>query len=201
MFLDPAARERIINWTGFAQATVAALRREAGRRPHDRRQQLTRGGYEAAFGELDRRIRWQDGVLAVNIIRQWRREVPVGGRGLTLVPGLFTLFPHLPVDTGDPPVLGYPARGSAVLWQDRAAPSPAAARELLGAPRARLLALLASPASTTELAARLRVTPSAVSQHLRVLAGVGLVSRARVGRVVLYRRTPAGTDLVSGRSG
>jgi hypothetical protein len=134
MFLDPAARERIINWTGFAQATVAALRREAGRRPHDRRQQLTRGGYEAAFGELDRRIRWQDGVLAVNIIRQWRREVPVGGRGLTLVPGLFTLFPHLPVDTGDPPVLG-------------------------------------------------------------------LVSRARVGRVVLYRRTPAGTDLVSGRSG
>ena len=31
------ARERIVNWADFAQAAVAALRREAGRRPHDRR--------------------------------------------------------------------------------------------------------------------------------------------------------------------
>jgi transcriptional regulator with XRE-family HTH domain len=36
LFLDPLARERIVNWSDFAQASVAALRREAGRRPHDR---------------------------------------------------------------------------------------------------------------------------------------------------------------------
>lgn len=36
MFLDPLARERILNWSDFAQATVAALRRELGRRPYDR---------------------------------------------------------------------------------------------------------------------------------------------------------------------
>jgi transcriptional regulator with XRE-family HTH domain len=37
MFLDPAARERILNWPDFAQASVAALRREAGQRPGDRK--------------------------------------------------------------------------------------------------------------------------------------------------------------------
>ncbi len=37
LFLDPLARERIINWAHFAATAVAALRREAGRHPHDRR--------------------------------------------------------------------------------------------------------------------------------------------------------------------
>lgn len=37
MFLDPLTRERIMNRTDFARATVGALRRETGRRPHDRR--------------------------------------------------------------------------------------------------------------------------------------------------------------------
>lgn len=35
MFTDPAARERIVNWEVFASRSVAALRRELGRRPHD----------------------------------------------------------------------------------------------------------------------------------------------------------------------
>ncbi|WP_261575118.1 helix-turn-helix transcriptional regulator [Frankia gtarii] len=37
LFLDPVARERIVNWAVFAQAAVATLRMEAGRRLHDRR--------------------------------------------------------------------------------------------------------------------------------------------------------------------
>ena len=37
LYLDPMARERILNWADFAQAGVAALRREVGRRPYDRR--------------------------------------------------------------------------------------------------------------------------------------------------------------------
>ncbi|MEU2396258.1 metalloregulator ArsR/SmtB family transcription factor [Streptomyces sp. NPDC007369] len=70
---------------------------------------------------------------------------------------------------------------------------------LLGAPRARLLGLLAEPLATVELARRLRVTPSAVSQHLRVLYGAGLVTRARHGRQVLYRRSALGEQLAAGR--
>ena len=40
---------------------------------------------------------------------------------------------------------------------------------LLGRPRARLLDLLAEPLVTIELARQLHVSPSAVSQHLKVL--------------------------------
>lgn len=35
LFCEPMARQRIVNWEVFAQASVAALRGEAGRRPHD----------------------------------------------------------------------------------------------------------------------------------------------------------------------
>ena len=37
LLLEPGARERVVNWSDFAQAAVAALRREAGRRPQDGR--------------------------------------------------------------------------------------------------------------------------------------------------------------------
>lgn len=37
LLLDPFARERIINWAQFAATAVAALRRDAGRHPHDQR--------------------------------------------------------------------------------------------------------------------------------------------------------------------
>lgn len=35
LFQDPLARDRIINWADFAAASVAAMRREIARRPHD----------------------------------------------------------------------------------------------------------------------------------------------------------------------
>ncbi|MGX6600604.1 helix-turn-helix transcriptional regulator [Micromonosporaceae bacterium Da 78-11] len=37
LFQDPSARERILNWADFAAAATGALRREAGKHPHDRR--------------------------------------------------------------------------------------------------------------------------------------------------------------------
>lgn len=37
LFSDPLARARIVNWEVFAASSVASLRREAGRRPYDRR--------------------------------------------------------------------------------------------------------------------------------------------------------------------
>jgi Mn-dependent DtxR family transcriptional regulator len=55
---------------------------------------------------------------------------------------------------------------------------------------------LDGPASTTDLARRLNVTPSAVSQHLAVLRATGLVGRSRAGRVVLYGRTELADRLV-----
>lgn len=37
LFQEPSARERIVNWSDFAAVSMAALRREIGRHPHDRR--------------------------------------------------------------------------------------------------------------------------------------------------------------------
>ncbi len=51
--------------------------------------------------------------------------------------------------------------------------------------------------ATTDLAARLGVSAGGVSQHLRVLREAGLVRGHRVGRTVLYRRSPAGDTLVA----
>lgn len=36
LLLEPAARERIVNWSDFASASVAGLRRQAGQHPDDR---------------------------------------------------------------------------------------------------------------------------------------------------------------------
>jgi predicted ArsR family transcriptional regulator len=59
------------------------------------------------------------------------------------------------------------------------------------------MAMLDQPASSTELAARLGVTTTAVNQHLRALLAAGLLTAARHGRHVLYLRTELGDGLVA----
>lgn len=59
--------------------------------------------------------------------------------------------------------------------------------------RRRLLQLLTSgPRTVNELAAQFQVTRSAISQHLGVLAEVGLVNRRKEGRQQFYALQPAG---------
>jgi DNA-binding transcriptional ArsR family regulator len=59
--------------------------------------------------------------------------------------------------------------------------------------RRRLLQLLASgPRTVNELAGHFTVTRSAISQHLAVLADVGLVSARKRGRQRFYEVVPAG---------
>jgi len=71
-----------------------------------------------------------------------------------------------------------------------------ALRDLLGAPRARLLEVLRCPSSTAVLARSLNVSPPAVSQHLAVLRRCGLVNRTRSGREVLYQTSDLGLALL-----
>ncbi|MGH3986053.1 MAG: ArsR/SmtB family transcription factor [Actinomycetes bacterium] len=59
--------------------------------------------------------------------------------------------------------------------------------------RRRILQLLAlRPRTVSEIAAEFPVTRSAVSQHLLVLAGVGLVAAEKVGRQRVYRVLASG---------
>lgn len=59
--------------------------------------------------------------------------------------------------------------------------------------RRRILQLLASqPRTVSSIAAEFTVTRSAISQHLLLLASVGLVEAEKVGRERIYRVVPAG---------
>ncbi|QES46685.1 transcriptional regulator [Streptomyces venezuelae] len=182
-----------------------------------RARQLARGGARLLFADMHPRLSWEDdgarGVLRVHGTLGDGYHAQACGRGLLLVPSVFAHKPAPPVGPQEPPSLLYPSRGVATLWAAGPASGPTsgpaagsaagsaagpALVRLLGAPRARLLGLLAEPLATVELARRLRVTPSAVSQHLQVLYGAGLATRARHGRQVLYRRSPLGDRLATG---
>jgi DNA-binding transcriptional ArsR family regulator len=159
---------------------------------------LALGGAQALFAGLDERISWQKGRLRVRLPGDGLDQVvAVGGRGLVLAPCLFVRGAITMIDASEPPLLVYPARGRAALWEQRDMVTAAALDELLGRTRSRLLTMLDQPTSTTELARLLDVTPGAVSRHLTALHGARLLNRARSGRSVLYFRSPLG-DALSG---
>ncbi|NKZ07649.1 ArsR/SmtB family transcription factor [Actinomadura latina] len=159
---------------------------------------LTAQGTAGVFGDLHQTVAWRAGTLSVE--RPWSFRGELAGRGMLLVPSAF-VWPDVSVMVPPyQPMLSYPPRGVATLWESGrpAAPRSDALAALVGRRRAELLAALARPASTTDLAGRLGVTPGAVSQHLGVLRACGLVTGHRMGRRVLYARTPAGDALAGG---
>lgn len=164
-----------------------------------RARSIATAGAAGLLNDLDPAIRWRDDTLTVahlNVSDARRLD----GRGLVLVPSAF-VWPRVASKTSQPwqPVLRYPARGIATLWERGEALVDDALQALLGRSRAGLLTELDAPASTTELAQRTGLTPGGVSQHLAVLRDVGLVTAHRVGRVVLYARTTLGDALTTPR--
>jgi hypothetical protein len=162
-----------------------------------RARRLATGGARLLFADMHPNLRWRDGVLYVDEMIS-DHTVAAAGRGLLLTPSIFAIKPAPPLSADEPPSLLYPSRGIGTLWSP-APPAPRSAlASLIGAPRAQLLDMLGEPLPTVEIARRLRVTPSAVSQHLQVLHETGVVTRARDGRQVLYRRTVLGDELNGG---
>jgi hypothetical protein len=158
---------------------------------------LSAGGWQAAFAGLHKRLAWRDGALELS--RFVDGTYHLDGAGLLLVPAVF-VWPNIGAYT-DPPwptALVYPARGTAALWDPGPATPPDALASLLGRSRARLLVALSDPASTTQLATSLTMATGAVGDHLAVMRNAGLITRARSGRSVLYRRTPLGDALAGG---
>lgn len=161
-----------------------------------RARRLADAGARGLFDELDWRVRWDDGLIFIEQLKGLDHRIEIDGRGLPLVPSVFVRGAVTLISPTEPPVVAYPARGRGAVWDTAPPPVDAAVADLLGAPRARLLALLREPATTTDLARRLGVTPGAVSQHLQVLHAARLVSRTRAGRSVLYLRSELADALV-----
>jgi hypothetical protein len=160
--------------------------------------QLASRGWAAALSDLHADLSWHQGRIE---LARWpdEEEADLGGRGLLFIPSVF-IWPRLALglDPPWPPSLIYPARGVSALWEH---PGRTAARtaldRLLGPSRAAILLALEDPASTTQLAATLGQSLGGIGDHLAVMREAGLITGARSGRSVLYRRTPVGDALAA----
>jgi DNA-binding transcriptional ArsR family regulator len=99
-------------------------------------------------------------------------------------------------DHPDTTVIAFAVRGAADLWDERMRDPDADLATLLGMTRARIALALDLPATTSGLAADLRLAPSTVSRHLTALAATGLVDCTRRGPLVYYRLTERGCALL-----
>jgi len=160
-----------------------------------RSRELARAGAHGVFTDLHPDVRWDSAVLTV--AKKYCKALAMEGRGMVLVPCAFA-WPSVLVMDEEPwqPTLIYPARGVATLWETGECTSSGLAGAL-GRTRAELLSALAGPAATGELATRLGVTAGAVSQHIGVLRGAGLVVTQRVGRRTVHARTALADALVA----
>jgi DNA-binding transcriptional ArsR family regulator len=146
-------------------------------------------------------VDWGGGRLEVDQRHCTAADVP-NAAGLVLVPSVFVWPSVMTVWAGEVPQLAYPARGVATLWE-RSSWAPDALGAVIGRGRARLLAELGAPLSTTELARRTGISAGGVSQHLSALRAAGLVVTHRQGRAVLNSRTAVADALLTaaGQSG
>jgi DNA-binding transcriptional ArsR family regulator len=160
---------------------------------------LADGGARSLFSDLHPDLRWSQGTLTINETDEGPSvsRVMLGPDGVVLMPSVFN-WPLVSYSkaTSSQTTLLYPARGTATVWEDGVTAASGAVEELLGPARARLLGALRSPATTSALALRFGVTPSAISQHLAVLHRSGLVERQRSGRRVLYQASELGLALL-----
>jgi DNA-binding transcriptional ArsR family regulator len=162
-----------------------------------RARQMADSGLGPPLADLHKQVRIEGDLLIIDKLAEVTYDL--GGRGLLLVPSVFT-WPHLGalIDPPCQPTLVYPARGIGLIWENQTSATPSGLEELIGRRRAAVLAELDVPRSTTELARRLGLSAPSVSQHLAILRQAAVVRAHRVGRIVLYSRTPSGDALLLG---
>jgi DNA-binding transcriptional ArsR family regulator len=195
---DPQLTERLADgvaraWSAVLAPDWARVRAVLERDVRFRAERLTEVGWSAALVGMHARMAWEDGVVVVDRVREARTVLD--GRGLLLVPSVF-IGQGLAV-YGEAPwqrAIVYPSRGAGLVFEEAAAPTDPLA-PLLGRTRAGLLLALATPSSTSQLAALTGASLGATGDHLKVLLDAGLVARSRVARSVVYRRTALGDAL------
>ena len=193
---SPAARHALVSDARrYFEASIGPLwpriRSDALTDRAVRAEMLLRGGVDALLTTLGTTWRWQPPTLHLPSPSTY--DIPLCGRGLLLVPSWFATGPMVMYRPEAATVLVYP-----MCHGERADQRPEALGALLGRTRARLLALLRTPATTTALAERAGVSLAAASQHAGVLRGAGLIDTVRTGTAVLHSLTPLGHSLLAG---
>ncbi|MGF1425135.1 ArsR/SmtB family transcription factor [Kitasatospora sp. LaBMicrA B282] len=155
-------------------------------------------GWPGALHRMSRRSSWV-GADAIRFSNQPGPDFVVGEDGMLFVPVTVATGTWLCVGPDGRYAQVYPARG--VADSPAADRPPHALDRLLGPVRATVLRDLAHPATTSELAAELGHSLGTIGAHLTILREAALITRTRVGRRVVYRRTPLGDALAEGAAG
>lgn len=125
------------------------------------------------------------------------RDIYLQGRGLVLIPSYFK-EEHTIMDLADtelPPVLVYPIDRQVRIATEAAR---TCLESLLGQHRTRILELAGSGMTGKEISRQLSVTEPAVSRHLSVLRGTGLLHGQRLRNTLRHTLTPLGAGLLRG---
>ncbi|GAB3567761.1 winged helix-turn-helix domain-containing protein [Amycolatopsis endophytica] len=173
--------------------TVRA-RVEADRRARVRA--LAENGVDGLLATLRPMLRWDPPYLVTGVAGP---QLPRGRAGVLLVPVCFTAQPWIVPGAG-PVRLAYPASAEDPRVRRARPTPPRALSALLGPTRAAAMTFVAAGCSTTDLAARLGVTPSAASKHMSVLRAAGLIASHRNRNTVRHSLTALGLALVEGAS-
>ncbi|MEV6422521.1 winged helix-turn-helix domain-containing protein [Streptomyces sp. NPDC051662] len=163
------------------------------------------GGVEQLLGTLHPRIIWNPPVLEIH--NGPDRDVHLRGQGLLLnpsafLPGLVGRVIAAERDSDQSALVFSVPPDVSGLFAVPDAPEVTggqALSALVGQTRAAALRALTNTCTTSQLAARLGVSPGSASQHASVLRESGLITTRRVRNSALHSVTPLGMALLGGR--
>jgi DNA-binding transcriptional ArsR family regulator len=191
------ADQLMLVWQKLVEPSWLRIRDVLDRDVLHRSRALARGGLAGLFGGLAPLIILEEPELRIQCCGVDETRA-LDGRGLVLRPSVFAWpYSAVTLDETRPPEVFYPARGVASLFW-RASHDGAALAMLIGKTRAQVLAMLDEPMHTSGLARMFGRSPGNIADHLKALRASGLIDRARVGRNVIYSRTPLGDALLAG---
>ena len=179
-------------WSRFREMLEADVLVHARRLAFD-------GGVEAVADGIGPRVAGADRTVLIRCDTV-EFECDTDAEDVVFVPSVFS-WPKTFIDPGSASqtaVVYYPARGAGRVQGETAEPiADDRLARVVGATCASVLRGLADPITTTDLATRLGLSPSAVSHHLSRLHAAGLTRRTRIGRRVYYERSHRGEELIS----
>ncbi|GAA4529881.1 ArsR/SmtB family transcription factor [Amycolatopsis samaneae] len=163
---------------------------------------LAEFGWEGLVRSLEPMMRWTPPVLQVQYPADG--DLHLEGRGLTIVGSFFCVrYPVTLADRSLAPTLVYPLSHVPGRFRREPVERGTSVAPLLGETRATILdCVAAGHAHTTgEIAARLSLSPPAVSHHTKVLREGGLIESRRSGPAVTHWPTRLGLQLLDGTVG
>lgn len=157
---------------------------------------LAFAGPDRLFRDLHKDVRYRENRLTVLTRCSWKAGSR--RRGLWVMPSILS-WPDVYLTVRPPwrPMLTYPARGIAELWDQEKYLSSRGLVNLFGKTRVRVMLQLRSPQTTLGTARVLGLTTATVSEHITKLQRAGLVDRTRLGRSVFYTLNDLGGRLLA----